>query len=81
MNERIKEIYIQADEQARQNACTKNNTLRPQNNTVWNEFVPLFAELIIRECAEIARHNVSNISSFSDAEWVEEKVKDHFGVE
>ena len=45
------------------------------------KFVEKFAELIIQECAEIARHNVSNISSFSDAEWVEEKVKEHFGVE
>ena len=51
MNERIRELYRQAHEQAHQQACEKNKTLRPQNNTVWNEFVPLFAESLIRECA------------------------------
>lgn len=40
-----------------------------------------FAELIVRECAEIAFHNVVNLSSIADAEWVEENIKDHFGVE
>jgi hypothetical protein len=52
MNERIREIYRRANEQAHQQACEKSKTNRPQNNTVWNEFVPLFAELIVRECAE-----------------------------
>ena len=49
MNERIRELYRQANEQAHQQACEKSKTNRPQNNTVWNEFVPLFAELIVRE--------------------------------
>lgn len=39
-----------------------------------------FAELIIRECAEIAKHNVMNISTYGDAEFVEEQIKQHFGV-
>ena len=37
-------------------------------------------ELIVRECAEIAFHNTVNLSSIADAEWVEENIKDHFGV-
>lgn len=42
--------------------------------------VEKFAELIVRECAEIAFRNVVNLSSIADAEWVEENIKDHFGV-
>ena len=66
MNERIQELYRQANEQARQQACEKSKTLRPQNNTVWNEFVPLFAELIVRECVKstIALQNTA-----IDNEW------------
>ena len=44
------------------------------------EFLNRFAELIVCECAEIAFNNVGNISSIADAEWVEAKIKDHFGV-
>jgi hypothetical protein len=40
-----------------------------------------FAELIIRECADIAKHHVSNISTYSDAEFVDEQIREHFGVE
>lgn len=39
-----------------------------------------FAEMIVQECANIARHNVMNISTYSDAEFVEEQIKQHFGV-
>jgi hypothetical protein len=40
-----------------------------------------FAELIVKECAYIAKHHVSNISTYSDAEFVDEQIKQHFGVE
>jgi hypothetical protein len=40
-----------------------------------------FAELIIKECADIAKHQVMNISTCADAEFVEEQIKEHFGVE
>ena len=40
-----------------------------------------FAELIVKECAEIAKHHVMNISTYSDAEFVEEQIQEHFGVE
>ena len=39
-----------------------------------------FAELIVKECAEIAKHNVMNISTYADAEFVEDQIKEHFGV-
>ena len=40
-----------------------------------------FAELIVRECADIAKHHVMNISTYGDAEFVDEQIKEHFGVE
>jgi CRISPR/Cas system-associated endoribonuclease Cas2 len=86
MNERIRELYRQANEQARQQACEKNKTNRPQNNTVWNEFVPLFAEMIIKECAKVIdeledavviyRLGGANTGEISKSELV----KQHFGV-
>ena len=40
-----------------------------------------FAELIVRECADIAKHHVMNISTYADADFVDEQIKQHFGVE
>jgi hypothetical protein len=40
-----------------------------------------FAELIVRECANIVKHHVMNISTYADAEFVEEQIEKHFGVE
>ena len=39
-----------------------------------------FAELIVRECADIAKHHVMNISTYADADFVDEQIKEHFGV-
>lgn len=40
-----------------------------------------FAELVVRECADIAKHHVRNISTYADAEFVGEQIREHFGVE
>ena len=53
MNEQLHKLCKQALEQAHANACAKNKTDRPQNNTVWNEFPEVFAELIVKECMSI----------------------------
>ena len=39
-----------------------------------------FAELIVKECADIAKHHVMNISTYADAEFVEEQIKKDFGI-
>jgi hypothetical protein len=84
MNERIRELYRQANEQARQQACEKNNTNRPQNNTVWNEFVPLFAQLIVQECAMLVE-GFETTQEVALDEYVDYEassvLKEHFGVE
>jgi hypothetical protein len=40
-----------------------------------------YAELIVQECADIAKHHVMNISTYADADFVDEQIKQHFGVE
>ena len=42
--------------------------------------VETFAELIVRECAELAKHHVMNISTYSDADFVEKQIIEHFGI-
>ena len=39
------------------------------------------AELIVKECADIAKHHVMNISTYADADFVDEQIKQHCGVE
>jgi hypothetical protein len=40
-----------------------------------------FAEKIVRQCADIAKHHVMNISTYADADFVDEQIKQHFGVD
>jgi hypothetical protein len=37
-----------------------------------------FADTMIKECADIAKFYVMNISTYGDAEYVEEQIKKHF---
>ena len=62
-----------------------NELLKQSRTEYWTQYTPSydyekFAELIVRECADIAKHHVSNISTYSDAEFVDEQIKEHFGV-
>ena len=69
MNERIRELAEQA--------YAYSNI--PNSDGVFNK--EKFAELIVRECADIAKHHVMNISTYADADFVDEQIKQHFGVE
>ena len=74
MNERIRELANQVT-----SYC---DTLDVADQTIYQDIWKReFAELIVRECADIAKHHVMNISTYADAEFVEEQVKQHFGVE
>jgi hypothetical protein len=46
----------------------------------WEAALEKYAELIVRECADIAKHHVMNISTYADADFVDEQIKEHFGV-
>ena len=47
----------------------------------YDRCVDRLIELVVRECADIAKHNVMNISTYADAEFVEQQIKQQFGVE
>ena len=73
MNERIRELAEQAG----------YVPLEPRTfaDDLQDIFLKKFAELIVEECTDIAKHHVMNISTYSDAEFVGERIKEHFGVE
>jgi hypothetical protein len=66
------------------NKIADNDKVAPFQNgfvVLSNQEMVEFAELIVRECADIAKHHVMNISTYADAEFVEEQIGKHFGVE
>ena len=74
MNERIEALAKQAAEYAIEFA------VKDQELYIL-KLMEKFAELIVQECAAIAKHNVMNISTYSDAEFVSDLINQHFGVE
>jgi len=76
MNERIRELWNKAASQVAAYPSGQNNSLETQVN-----FMDRFAELIVKECAEVAKHHVMNISTYADADFVDDQIKDHFGIE
>jgi len=96
MNERIRELLVKAEIEikARRPALDEepDGYVESDNDFMGNNCEAIirlleegglekFAELIIQECADIAKHNVMNISTYADAEFVEEQIQKHFGVE
>jgi len=73
MNERIKELYNQADKFAKEN---RTQTISGPGNNYFKLFHEKFAELIVRECAEQVKNLHAN-KRISGAEIIRE----HFGVE
>jgi len=79
MNERIKKLLNEAT------SGHEQETNRLKVMTVSDKEMETFAELIVRECMDIAR-NVGNISEPDD--WaldrcyeIEQRIQDRFGVE
>jgi hypothetical protein len=73
MNERIRELS---------DIAYKNHLAKNPHSSYGrrSDYDREFAELIVRECANIAKHNVRNISTYSDAEFVSDLINQHFGV-
>jgi hypothetical protein len=78
MNERIEKLGEQADLLGE---FTPTNIPGRYVGYITEEQIQKFAELIVQECAYIASHNVMNISTYSDAEFVSDLITQHFGVE
>ena len=78
MNERIKQLA----EQAKGFVDLNQHVGGDKGCMVYTyDGLEKFAKLIVEECAELAKHHVMNISTYGDAEFVDEKIKEHFGVE
>jgi hypothetical protein len=74
MNKRLKQLGDQAG------VCP----IKHVGGGEWDSYLPeaeqKFAELIVKECAGIARHHVMDISTYADAYFVEKQITEHFGV-
>jgi len=75
MNKRIKEMAVQAD------GYWEHGDYDPPTYVCFlEEDLVKFVESIVLKCGEIAVHNVSNISTHADGEYVEGLMKEYFGV-
>ena len=77
MNERAIKLYEEATEFAYKTVGKEHAGKSYFQGVIAGKF----AELIVRECIDIAKHHVMNISTYGDAEFVDEQIKQHFGVE
>jgi hypothetical protein len=79
MNERIKELWSQAEEEIK--AEYEDESRR--NRRLYNEiFLPKFAELIVQECIDIiAPYSVRMIKPGEEYLHPIQEIKNHFGVE
>ena len=78
MNERIKELAEQAEEEIK--AEYEDESRR--NRRLYNEiFLPKFAELIVRECAQICQDQPNHYALKTDRDNCAVAIKEHFGVE
>jgi len=74
MNERIRELAEQARDYA--------EYVTPQGLEWFDNFKEKFAELIVRECADIANEQFSAASGLNDRDsWTAAEIKKRFGVE
>ena len=73
MNERIRELM----EQASSNACYDE----PNQLSLLNQEIEVFAELIVEECIEVCKSRVGNSDYTTGRMHCVSDLKEHFGVE
>lgn len=77
MNKRLQELYLVASEQFK---IVQDQGLPAPYQT--RAFAEKFAELIVRECCNIANEQFSVASGLDDRDcWTAVEIKKHFGVE
>ena len=84
MNEQIHQLMRQAQSEAYAKASAKKKTNSPQNNTVWNEFPEVFAELLIKECMNLVKDCYAEPESGQSPHQTvcaSTIIEEHFGVE
>jgi hypothetical protein len=75
MNERINELAEQTRKYADENRPGSFVKYDPEWFVLYNE---KFAELIVRECADIGNNAYSDVGNYT---YIGDKIKQHFGVE
>ena len=71
MNERIREVWIKA----------ANEDSDPDNWDTQEQFIERFAELIVRECAEICMKDIDiGWAMAPKSPWMAKQILEHFGV-
>lgn len=72
MNERIRQLYIQAI----------NDTKHDPADDINIQIAEKFAELIVRECMEVAHPKLTDVGEWAAGmRLVQKRLKQHFGVE
>ena len=76
MNERIRELWNKAAESTAAYPSGQNNSWETQVN-----FMDKFAELIVRECMDVAWRHTPETEECEYSWLIHNKIKEHFGVE
>ena len=82
MNERIRELHGQAylyalhnETKAREGGCHEPGTFN-------NDYREKFAELIVRECVQVAHPRLTDVGEWAAGmRLVQKRLKQHFGVD
>lgn len=75
MNQRIQELFERAGGKTSIHNLMSNPVQHREYNELWDENITKFAELIVRECADVAGCN-GHVSGFA----LGDLIKQHFGV-
>jgi len=78
MNEQIQKLYDQADKFAKENRT--QNIAAPGNN-YFELFHEKFAQLIVKECGNIAWKHTPDTEDLEYSHLIKDKILEHFGVE
>ena len=81
MNSNLHKLHLRANELAFEQACRKNGVKNPQQHTIFNEYVEIFGELVIRACLE----HIEPMQGSGDLDDVafgaaQREIMEHFGI-
>jgi len=79
MNERIKELVKQAGGHFSTHTLTSNPVQYRESVELWDDNIEKFAELIVRECADL--FDKDEIELTLTERTIHSMIKEHFGVE
>ena len=82
MNDKIKELVKRAGGHISMRNLASNPVQHIESVELWDDRIEKFAELIVRECAEICMKEYdTGLLMAPQAPWIAKQIKKHFGVE